>query len=177
MKDREDGNDDSSVQQEGAPKEDGTESASAGSRSVANVRSGELFMEALELGSTEQDRVEEYYAAVKDARLDSKRERSSGESVHMPKANIMLLGRTPLQHVVHHLKLIKSVRLNESLLVMPLAIVEMLFRFIDMMMEDGTLLVLFFSLLFTLMSVKLYFFLRLILRIIFSSSLFYQVFK
>ena len=116
MKDREDGNDDSSVQQEGAPKEDGTESASAGSRSVANVRSGELFMEALELGSTEQDRVEEYYAAVKDAvkdaRLDSKRERSSGESVHMPKANIMLLGRTPLQHVVHHSSLVRPIKIG-----------------------------------------------------------------
>ena len=82
MKDREDGNDDSSVQQEGAPKEDGTESASAGSRSVANVRSGELFMEALELGSTEQDRVEEYYAAVKDAVKEKTKERTESIPSH-----------------------------------------------------------------------------------------------
>lgn len=49
----------------------------------------------------------------------------------MPKANIMMLGRTPLQHVVHHLKLVKSVRMNEALLVMPLAVVEILFRFVN----------------------------------------------
>jgi hypothetical protein len=143
-------------------------------------------VEALELASTEQDRVDEYHAAVEAHGGDD-------TNVHMPKANIMMLGkgvwwwccfccvglgcgtlvfwvllgcvllgcgvlfwgltfllffvstfvvllytgRTPLQHVVHHLKMVKSVRLNEALLVMPLSIVQMLFRFVYQMMESG----------------------------------------
>jgi U3 small nucleolar RNA-associated protein 12 len=121
------------VQQEGAPEDNTVESGRASTRDVANVRAGELLIEALELASTEQDRVEEYYAAVEaygEGGTDT-------ENVRMPKANIMLLGRTPLQHVVHHLRLVRSVRLNEALLVMPLVVVEMLFRFVDKMMTAG----------------------------------------
>ena len=82
LKDKQDTN----VQQEGAPDMSESESGSATTRSVANVRSGELLIEALELASTEQDRVDEYYAAL---------EANGGDvdAVHMPKANIMLLGK------------------------------------------------------------------------------------
>ena len=121
----------SNVQDEGAPDEDNTESGKASTRDVQNVRAGELLIEALELASTEQDRIDEYYAAVAAYGDDGE------EHVHMPKANIMLLGRTPLQHVVFHLRLVRSVRMNEALLVMPLAIVSMLFRFVDKMMNAG----------------------------------------
>ena len=55
----------------------------------------------------------------------------------MPKANILMLGRTPLQHVVHHLKLVRPVQLTEALLVMPLAHVQKMFRFVDAMMDAG----------------------------------------
>ena len=54
----------SNVQQEGAPDTADGESGSASTRSVANVRAGELLIEALEMAATEQDRVDEYYAAV-----------------------------------------------------------------------------------------------------------------
>ena len=42
--------------------------------------------EALELASTEQDRVDEYHAAVEAHGGDD-------TNVHMPKANIMMLGK------------------------------------------------------------------------------------
>ena len=48
-----------------------------------------------------------------------------------------MLGRTPLQHVVHHLKLVKPVQLTEALLVMPLVHVRKMFRFVDAMMDAG----------------------------------------
>ena len=119
------------------------ESAPAGKRSVANVRAGELLIEALELAASEQDRIDEYYASVREAqaqvgivpgsnsssdddsgsdggqggvhvgRSNSSNKGKAGQ-VPMPKAKILMLGRTPLQHVVHHL-LLKPVQLTEAL--------------------------------------------------------------
>ena len=51
----------------GAPLANAQESAPAGKRSVANVRAGELLIEALELAASEQDRIDEYYASVREA--------------------------------------------------------------------------------------------------------------
>ncbi len=123
------------------------DSAAAGQRTVGTVKAGERLLDVLEMIVQEENTYQQYLKLVAQAEenLSSeevtkrKKLQENGEEVPVlvepPKANILLLGRTILQHLLHTLRSIRPSELEEALLVLPFEGVKHLIGFLSEMIQ------------------------------------------
>ncbi|CAM9131662.1 unnamed protein product, partial [Phaeothamnion confervicola] len=117
----------------GAPAPDGMptaevtgESALATRRSIESVKAGERLMEALELAGVE----------AKAQRRGRRRQRGQpAAAAYRP--NPLLLGLTPLRYVLRTLQGIRAAELEQTLLVLPIVLVETLADFLGQLLAAG----------------------------------------
>jgi U3 small nucleolar RNA-associated protein 12 len=124
------------------------DSADAGQRTVTTVKAGEQLMEALELAVQEENAFQTYTKLVKAKEEGLTRaERAEREALaqggkkvppllEAPSSNILLLGRSPLQHMLYTLRKIPASEIEEALLVLPFDGVNHLINFLSDMIRE-----------------------------------------
>ena len=124
------------------------DSAAAGQRTVGTVKAGERLLDALEIIVQEENIYKKYLrllveaeSKLSDDELKKRKDlQKKGEKlpllVEQPKANILLLGRTTLQHLLYTLRSIRPSELEEALLVLPFDAVKHLIGFLSEMIQN-----------------------------------------
>ena len=124
------------------------EAASAGQRTASTVKAGERLLEALEICMQEEIEYKTYLKLVDDRlatltpQQREEREKKTREGsalpplVEPPNSNILLLGRSPLQHMLHTVRSIPLSELEEALLVLPFEGVNDLIHFLTEMITE-----------------------------------------
>jgi len=117
---------------------DGSESGLAAKKSMESVKSGERLFEAMELAEqAEKEEQAHIEAKVKAEALI----RETGRDFPIPtkpEPNILLLGRTGRENLMHVLKSIRSAELQQALLLLPLDSTLQMLHHCKVWLEEGT---------------------------------------
>eukprot|EP00937_MAST-01D_sp_MAST-1D-sp2_P001144 g1144.t1 len=132
---------------DGAP---GDTAAAAGRADAITVAWSERLIDALDVASNErkqheawleeEERAERALPAKKLAarRAEQAKRAAPKPLVPPPQPNMLMLGRSPVQHVAHTLRLIKAGDLEQALITLPFNWVEVLLRFLNEMLAGGS---------------------------------------
>ena len=109
--------------------EEKAESAKATKQTMDTIRSGEKLIDALELVITEETNWAIYEEDIKKAKQMG--QKNPEASITKPPSNELMLGKNPSDFLLHTLRSVRSSDLDESLLLLPLALVLKLLTFLD----------------------------------------------